>query len=203
MATNIEMNLYNGSSYTVLYPKTSTSNLEGTLSSSQLPSSISASKISGILSVGNGGTGNTSLSGLATDLSGYLNTGVSQTTVENLITTNCISLVFTKNVSITTSYTTLIGYDLIWKYLSFVVIQAKFPGNDIMLKNGSVEVGLSARYTNTFTKISDGSFGLFQSDGTLKTFIKETTQVKLTTTGETSSMVVIRLYGPSTYWDNN
>lgn len=203
MATNIEMNLYNGSSYTTLYPKTSTSNLEGTLSSSQLPSSIPAGNISGILSVGNGGTGNTSLSGLATDLSGYIDTGVSQTIVENLITTNCISLVFTKNVSITTSYTTLIGYDLIWKYLSFVVIQAKFPGTDITLKNSSAEVALGARYTLTFVKISNGNFGLFQPDGTLKTFINETTQVKLTTTGETSSTVVTRLYGPSTYWYNN
>lgn len=110
MATNIEMNILQSTgTYETLYPKTSTSNLEGTLSTSQLPSSIPASNISGTLSTSNipnlnaskitsgtlgtaripsldaskitsgilstsvGGTGTTSLSNLASNLSSYLN----------------------------------------------------------------------------------------------------------------------------------
>lgn len=101
MATNIEMNLYNGSDYTVLYPKTAASNLDGALTDSQIPSldaskitsgsfatsripNLSATKItSGTLPVSRGGTGNTSLSGLASDLSSYLDTGSSNPNVSN------------------------------------------------------------------------------------------------------------------------
>lgn len=67
------MNLYNGSDYEVLYPKTAASNLDGTLSDSQIPN-LSTSKITrGTLPVSRGGTGTTSLSTLASNLSSYLN----------------------------------------------------------------------------------------------------------------------------------
>lgn len=75
MAYNIEFNYYNGTAYQTLYPKGIFSNMDGSLTTNQIPS-LSTSKItSGILDTSLGGTGVTSYSALANKLSGYMNSG--------------------------------------------------------------------------------------------------------------------------------
>ncbi len=101
MAKNIEININNGSSYEILYPKTLGSLVDGKVSSSgnsDVATKLETSRsirtnlastsvanfdgtgnitpgVNGVLGVGNGGTGVNSYSSLASQLSSYISSG--------------------------------------------------------------------------------------------------------------------------------
>lgn len=136
MAKNIEININNGSSYEVLYPKTLGLLVDGKVSSSgnsDVATKLETSRsirtnlastsvanfdgtgnitpgVNGVLGVGNGGTGVTSYSSLASQLSSYISSGGLKTESGTLIGSSTTTpTIISANLS-TINFAYLSGY---------------------------------------------------------------------------------------------